>query len=263
MNYIQVFKDSFNLLRRTKLVWIFSTLFLLGTFLPSAQNFRGDVPLVCTIWLISCLFIFISFRAQGGLIYIIHQALNNEKATFSEGWFQGKVKFFRVVVVTLIIVPFFMLLFIPLLLSKKLLLVILYWLVLAPLFGGCINFAYCGIVINGIKPIRAAWIGLLITLNNIFKIIILTIIIYIMMLFPLSIFVIAVSYSPFNINLPSPFPLDYMTYLKLMANPVIHVVNQVLMMMIYPLQSTVLVIAYNKFTGEISYPGLASRRENE
>ncbi len=261
MAYIQVFKEAFNLLRRTKLVWVFSTLSLFANFIPPDRRVRGDLGLICGYFLLSFIFIFISFRAQPGLIYVINQTLNNEKVSFSDGWFQGIKYLFRIIGVTLIVSPVFFILLTLSFATKHQLEVVSFSFVMTTFVSGLLFFAYCGVVINGIKPFRAAWKALLITTNNIIKIFILSIKFEIIRVIPLCMFIIALSYSTLKMHIPSPLSLDYMTYLKLITDPIVSVAIQISYILIFPLESIVWIIAYNQFTREISYPGIASRHE--
>jgi hypothetical protein len=114
----------------------------------------------------------------------------------------------------------------------------------------------------GQKPFRAVWNGFLIITNNILKVIILATIIEIIQLIPLIIFITAISFTPIKSHISSPLSLNFITYRKLFSDLVIRGAIQVLYVLIWPLSSTVWVIAYNQFTSEISYPGLASRGED-
>jgi hypothetical protein len=260
MNYIQVFKDAFNLLRRTKLVWVFSTLIFLLSFFSYALRFINDFALMLTMMLLYIWLIYISFRAQCGLIYTINQALYNEQVTFEEGWNQGKTILFRIFGVLIILFLFFIAFFTLFLVWKKEFLMIFFGFVLVPLWVVWIDFAICGIVINRIKPFRAVWTGFLITTNNIIKIFILSQIFEFTRLILLGVFIVVILSTPLKIHIPYPLPLDYSTYQKLIANPIISGFSQLLYLLITPLSSIVWVMAYNQFTSEIAYPGLATQR---
>jgi len=260
MNYIQVFKDAYNLLRKTRLVWIFSVLIVLPPIGNYFLHFVNDRALKLTLMLVQLILSFTSIIAWGGLIYTIAQAINNTQITFEEGWYQGRIKWFRIIGVSIIPGLLFFITIILFVAWKKSLLSVLFSIVMIPIWIGWINFSNCGVVIKEIKPLRAVWIGLLITSNHIIKVVVLYQIFNIMRLILFGILIFTILYTPLNIHIPFPLSFDYSTYLKLLANPIVGGFNQVFDLIITPLQSIVWVIAYNQFTREISYPGLASRR---
>jgi hypothetical protein len=260
MNYIQVFKDAFNLVRRTKLIWVFNLFNLLSPLF--SYIYINNLALRCFMTFVGLGLSYIGLCAQGGLFFIIHQAITqNLNISFKDGWNQGKIKWLRIAGVLLI--QLFILILIGILLfvltrefSKIILLI-----VVLPIWAVWINLAYCGVVIDELKPIRAIWTGLLILTNNIIKIIVLYLSIEVVRLFLFGVIIIAMFFTPLRSNIPLPFTLDYSTYIKLITNLIIGGFYQSINFIIVPLETTVWVIAYNQFTREISYPGLASRHE--
>ena len=98
---MQNLKRSFHILLNSKLVWVFSILLILSSFLFS--SFPSIIQVLhYPIWVIGLFLIFIFATViiyavtNGSLIYVIYQASLSKTLSFSEAWSKGKLRLFRI-----------------------------------------------------------------------------------------------------------------------------------------------------------------------
>jgi hypothetical protein len=262
MNYIQLLKDSYRYLRENKLIWIFVFLSSLETTvfrLPRTSN----AILSCAYLIVHIAVLVVNTIANIGLIYIIYQFTLFSKPNFSEAWSIGKSKFFRTLV---FVIPAGIILLIIIGIKRATSGIAssspFPWLIDLFLgsFSACITFGYCAIVIHDTKAFPSVWSSLLITLNNFFRILVITGGVYIIHLLVTGITVAILVTGPFKVVLPTPLNLDYPTYQKISVLPLFIWENWILNLFLFPMETIMLTLGYLKFTKEISYPGLSPKQ---
>jgi hypothetical protein len=261
MNYIQLLKDSYRLLRENKLIWIFGFLSLLETIVFNLPIANSTI-LSCAYLIVLLAVLVVSFIANLGLVYIIYQITLFNKPIFSEAWSIGKSKFFRtlgfVIPVGVILVIFIV---VTRAISGSASSSPFRWLIdlFISCFSAYITFGYCAIVVHNVKAFPSAWVSFQVTLNNFLRILVITGSVYIIHLLILGIMVAILVPGPFRVILPTPLNLDYPTYQKISALPLFIWENWILNLFLFPMETIMLTLGYLKFTTEISYPALSSK----
>jgi hypothetical protein len=264
MNYIQTLKDSLHLFRATKLIWVFGFLSLLSTVpLPLYQYARAAPTFACVALFVIFTLSIVSLSANGSLIYIIQQASLNNNLTFSQAWFQGKSKVFRLIGVIFLSIPIILIaIFFLRLISTSAPRSPILWLyafIQNIFISSFLIFGYCAIMIDDTKAWAAAWTSFLITINNIFRVSVIVGVLFLIRLLLIGLFVAILASGLLKVGLPTQLALDYLTYQKLIAIPIISWANWVVSIFLSPLQTIILTFGYIKFTKDISYPVLVKK----
>jgi hypothetical protein len=267
MNYIEIFRESVRIFRTTKPIWIFGALSLLITLpLDLSSSVRNNpvlpfvyLPILLAGLLITCI-------ATGGLYYAIHQASLNKHVSFSDGWQHGKSKALQCAGLIVISIPFLLIgavfaRIIPVELHSS----PLPWLL--ALLGNALlvpflSFGFSAILIDDVKVLAAAWTSfrILIYGNNFFHVLVIVGSMFILRFVVTGLIVAILITGLFGVVLPTPLTLDYPTYQKVLATPLVAGWNWVFNLILFPLQTIMLVFVYLKFTNEVAYPALAQRQ---
>jgi len=267
MNYIQTLRDSFRLFRTHKLIWVFGFLSLLITFPLGLSSFASNNPILLCIYLpILLAGLIVMFISNGGLFYVIYQASLGKNVTFSEGWLQGKLKIVQYVGLMSTSIPLLLIgaFFIKRITIKSTSspLLWLFALLESTLFVSFFNFGFSAIVIDNIKVLAAAWTSFRIIIygHNFYRVLAITGFTFLIRLFVTGLVVAILSTGLFGVILPTPLTLDYPTYQKITAIPIVAGANWVFNLVLFPLETIMLIFVYLKFTNEVSYPELAQRQ---
>jgi hypothetical protein len=261
MNYVQILQDSLHIFRTNKLIWFFGFLSLPLTIpINSLQSVRNNPILVCIYLPVSITALIISMIAIGGLYYVIHQACLSQSASLSETWQQGKSKLFRNIGLLILSVPIVLIWgFTMRIITTKAPTSPLLWFIN---FVGIIfissfyTFSLCAVMINNAKVWTAAWTSFLISINNFFRVSVITGIMYFIRLLFTGLIVSILASGLFRVELPTALTFDYPTYLKILAIPIVSWTNWMFNLILFPIEAIMLTIIYLKFTKEVSYPAL-------
>jgi hypothetical protein len=201
---------------------------------------------------------------MGGLYYLIYQASLSREITFSEAWSQGKSKLFRNIGVSSLSIPILLLeIFLIWLIGSQMPTSPFLWLIFLPttlFIASFITFGLCAVMIDNLKVLAGAWTSFLITINNFFRIFVITGATFLAR-FLITVLAVTIPASGvFGVELPVPLALDYPTYQKLVAIPVVSWINWVFNLLLFPIESIMLTYAYLQFKKEIPYPALVERQ---
>lgn len=265
VSYIQLFRESMRLFRTTKTLWVLGFISLLilpvSTLVSYAHN---SLALTCTFLLAGFFLTIIYIITNAGLIYAIYQAHNKEKPGLAEAWRYGKSRLFQMLGLILLTAPAFLIMaFLDWLSASKAPDSPLLWLVVsstAAFAASLFTFGVCAILIDNLRPAAAAWTGLLITLNNYFRMCLIFGIPFLIQILLILLIASILSTGLFGILLPTPLSVDFVTYQNLFRLPVIVMASWVIDLLLLPLTSGVPALAYFKFSREISYPALQKNR---
>ena len=261
MNYLQIFKDAIRLFRTSRLIWIFGIFSILpNLYHPIYQFAKGSFTLLCLAAAIGFALIPFSLIGEGGLIHITYQKLFDNNPNFSEAWLSGRTRIYRLIGVLLLsglgyLILYLIFYFIGLQIPGSSFL----WIgaiILSTFPESLYTFGICAVIINHAKVVAAAWTGLLITLNNLFRVLIIFGIVFLIRLFVTALLVSILAFGPGKSILPTPLAFDYQTYFNLLITPVIATSQLVLSLFLEPLQTVMFTLGYIRFTREITYPAL-------
>jgi hypothetical protein len=265
MNYIQILQDSLQLFRTTRLIWVFAFLSLILTIpLIPSQSLRDNPVLACIYLPILIGGLILSMTATGSLYYAIYQVSLKRNVSFSEAWVQGKSKMLYNIGLILVSIPILLIgAFFIRLITAKLPTSPLLWLIV---FGESLfivtfsTFGFCAIAIDNVKVLASAWTSLLITINNFFRVSVITASMFLIRLLITGLIVLILASGSFGIELPRPLSLDYPTYQKIVAIPIVAWATWIFDLFFFPLEAIMLTFAYLKFTKEVSYPALVQKQ---
>jgi hypothetical protein len=184
--------------------------------------------------------------------------------SFSEAWSQSKSKLLRNFGLFVISIPILLIggFFINLMTSRIPSSPFLWLIVLAEsvFIASFLTFGYCAVMIDNVKVLAAAWTSFLITINNFSRVFVITGTIYLIRVLITALVVTILASRLFGVALPTPLTLDYPTYQKLGAIPIVSWINWIFNLFFFPLEIIMLTLAYLKFTKEVFYPALAQRQ---
>jgi hypothetical protein len=250
MNYIQTIEDTIHIIRTTKLVWVFGFLSLLGTLnQPLLQLLRGNSLLICIYLPVSFTFLYFSFIAGGGLIYVIYQKTLGRDLSFSDVWLRSKSKIFSVIGSS---IPGIILAIIVYMVLTYVLQNSQFFWVIGFIAGSFIcsffTFSACAIMINDVKASAAIWTGFLIAVNNFFRVLIITGTVYFIRLLLTGIVLVIL------------LLFGYPTNQSIMGIPIAKTAVWIFYLMLGFPYSVFLTLGYLRFTEEISYPALSIKQ---
>jgi len=261
-------KDALNLLRANKLILVFGFLSILAEVpQPSFQTLQGNLVLFCTYLPVELVVWVVVLIASGGLISIIHQGSSDKRLTFAQAWLRGKSKIVSLFGLVLLVIPIILVGELILIAATKFPTSAFLWSILFVghlLFSSIvtllITFGRCAIMIDDLKAWAAGWTSLRITRNSFIRILVITGTFYLIRSLVIGVLIAILASGFIGTRLPTPLTLDYSTYQKLLATPIISGANWAIDLILYPLETIILTLAYLKFTKEISYPTLAEKQ---
>ncbi len=265
MNFILILKDSFRIFRTMKLIWCFGFILLLTTtLLQFFSSIQGNLFFLCVSSLLNLAVWCFSVISSGGLTYLIYQTTLNKRPSFTEVWHQSQARFPRLLGASLfIILPVSTELLILYFFTLRAFASPILWLIIlllnAVFLSSLLTFSNCAIMIHDVGAVAAAWTSLLITLNNFFRVFVITGMAFFTQLLGMGLAAILFSVL-FKFELPMPLALDYFTYQKIMAMPVVIVTGLIMNLFLIPFTLIILTLSYLKFTKEISYPELSKQQ---
>jgi len=267
MNYFELFRESISLALTNKIILVFGLLSAVIFFIPSSTYFRENIILICVFLAIELIIIAVSMIAIAGLIYSVHQIIVSKEVSFSEGWAKGRSSFLRIFLLIILLIPFILvgtiIGYLFLTNSQESLLIWLSIYVLGIMYASLYIFGTCAIVIDDLSSIKAIWTGLLITLKNFLRLLLISGIFISLEILALgSIFVILLL-IPLQLNLPDPFPFNFSSYQAVLRVPVMDWAGRLVNTVFLPWSIIAYTIAYIKFTNAHSYPTLKAKRETE
>ena len=116
-----------------------------------------------------------------------------------------------------------------------------------------LSFGFSAIMIDNIKVLPAAWTSfrMIIYGRNFLRVLVITGAVFVIRLLLVGLIAVILSTGLFGAVLPAPLALDYSTYLKLMATPLVAGVNWIFNLFLHPLETIMLIIVYLKFSNEV------------
>lgn len=267
MDFLQILRDSLHLLRTQKLVWVFGFLVVLSTLFLEVENIvRGNPLLVCFYLTLSFAISILFLVGTGSLIYVIHQATLNESPTFGDAWNQGMGNVFRMLSLVFLLAPATIIfLLIDRIAGINAPSIEFSWFLETSVayigfvfLGSVFIYGGCAIVIYKVNTLRAAWTGLLIILNNFFRILIIIGTWLIIRTILTECVALLVAIGTYKIGI---LALDYPTYLKIMNMPFVAVTRWIIDLILSPLGAVVNTLAFLQFTKKVSYPSLRTAKE--
>jgi hypothetical protein len=264
MNYFQTLKDSLHIFRTTRPIWFLGLLSCLSLlFSPIAQYARNNLALSCIWLLLAPVASVISFMAICGIIYSVQQVTLCKQSTFPEAWSKARSKLFRIIGLLFLSIPFILIeVFVSLNILSRPIPSPFSWIL--DFLGGCLYsafliFGYCAIIINDTKSWSAAWASVLITLNNLLRVLVIEGAFYLVSLCITVVIAVILATASINTGLPTPLTFEYATYQRLTAIPIIFGVNFLFALFLTPLNTIFLTLGFAKFTKDVSYPSLSSK----
>lgn len=109
-------------------------------------------------------------------------------------------------------------------------------------------FNYCAVVINDVNGWRAARTSFLIVFRKYFRIFVLTMGIELTRLLVTAIVIAILSLGTYNIGLPATFTINYSTYMRVIAIPIVSWANYLFSLFIFPFETIILTLVYMELT---------------
>jgi hypothetical protein len=263
--YGQIFQESIGIIRKNKAAWFFGFLSCLDLFTSSYQYVRGNIPLECLYSAVSLAsWIFLAL-GEAGLIYTVHRALLKMELSIREGLARGKASLLRMIGLMFLLAPLHLgLFFFALIIWYRLTHSTSIWVVslsVSVLFWPLITLGLCEIVVGDQKATHALWTSLTIYKNNFSYIAFLSGIFLIMFWLLAGLLILILFMSLYSSRLASLLALDSRTYQTLLGLPIFMFAGNISTVVVRLWSIIVITIAYQKFTGKISYPSLALSQE--
>lgn len=177
MKPIQIFQDTFRILRTRKLFWVLGLFALLPYILYLFSPFAHAFPvIICVLVPFAFGLLFISLVADGGLIYLVQQTTLNANPGFQEVWRVSRARVLRLLGVETLLLPvvFFYLVLtmdIPYTATSA-----FSWLVMLPALTfstPLVIFSLCGVMLDNFNALKAVWRAFQLVISNLIWIIIL------------------------------------------------------------------------------------------
>ncbi|MBL8089711.1 MAG: hypothetical protein KF758_18265 [Anaerolineales bacterium] len=180
MNYKNVFSQTIQLFRHSKIIWILGSLAVVAEFSYRVSTSLIGKSATCYPFVLPLIAVYFLLLTKVGLIYSSNRIISNQAPTLSETWEFSKTKLKGILWLYFLSIPLVMFsVFIPTLVRLSEISDILTLLVelFANLFlSSLFTLSICAITINNLESGRALWTSLLIMSDNFFPIIALNII---------------------------------------------------------------------------------------
>lgn len=266
-------KTAFNILRHSKLVWGFSFLSVLCSFLYSSVEFihiyRSFLANLLNILLFLAMSIVFA-AANGSLVYSVHQIALKQNPSYPVAWKKGKSKTFQ------ILGMLFLWLTIPLLggifsilitsnITNKAITLPLLWLlalIANAFYSPVMIFGISAIMIDGLKALAAIRTGFLITIKNFFTVLVIATVVWVIQILVDGLLLesIALGIIQTDAVIPSLSTFDYASYRSMLTIPIIAVANTLITLLVMPWIKTYFTLEYLKYTDKATYPELIHKK---
>jgi hypothetical protein len=268
MSFTFHLKEAVVLLRNHKSLWVFGSAVFLPNLLLSLFSEDTNIGLICLRFIVSIVFSVLSQITLAGLIYTAHEGIENRATTFSDAWSRGKACFWRMVGLVIIALPSIALpsIFVAFLFysvtTNDGAYSVLAWIGIefsAILLGSWLFISACAVVIHDLRLLPAVWTGLLITLNNFWRILTIAGSIVVVRYVLLGISILVVSLSPYQIDLPTGW--NYSAYQSILRDPIIRIIYNGVLWIGFIFTDVLLVSVYTWATKLWLYPAIVARQE--
>ena len=161
MSYFKLYKKSFEILLRSKSIWVLSLIyFLFNLAIQIGENSQENaIYLYCVLLLTRIISLYVTTVVMGGMIHIAYQAIYGNRSSFDQAWSVGKINVKPMIGLFLYMIPpGLLILFFGFLWYKNpdsLWLTFIIFLT-ATFFGSVFTFGDCNIILRNLKPKRAA-----------------------------------------------------------------------------------------------------------
>lgn len=256
---ITVIRQSARILTRGWQIWFFGLLAYLPALISIPRGRELSFPaLLLTLWLRLALLL-VSLLARGGLIDYAYTQFKAGTPAFQNVLKRTLGKLPRLLGLVFLLSP--------LLLVGILLIVFLFqgefsssWFLvgfslLEVFMTPLLTFGMCGILLHGLKPLPAGWTALLMTLNNIFKLSLVTAALLILRLACLALLALFVPFSTPSI-LPAALNFHSAGYSALRHIPLFNGANHLLDLLTGMVFTVILTLLFQIYSREIEYPAL-------
>jgi hypothetical protein len=122
------------------------------------------------------------------------------------------------------------------------------------------TFSICAIIINNVRVWPACRTGFLISIKNFFRTFVITVGIDLMQLLIVGVVIAVLALGPLGTGLPTSFTIDYLTYQKIAAMPIVTLVNSIVNLFFYPMETIILTLMYLEFIKKVTYPALQAEQ---
>lgn len=255
MNYKQLLKDTWEIAKNYKVVWLLGALPPVPLYILSLTISNGNLAIACFIIILSIIFMLLAAYREVGLIQVVNKAMSGEKSSMREIWITLKTRWGQLIVLTVfllfLIFPFLCLLSVVSLSqlpSLKYLAAIIY-----SIFSTIVSpFAIRGVIIGKLKAYESINRGLLISLKNLKPVLCVGLSFWFVhwfiqrVLFTLAGLIIMSGQG--DGLLSSMFPFNQPILLEIPVKAVNDILDYATSLLTYPLQSIMFTIMYIKFT---------------
>lgn len=257
-----ILKLAWDILRKNRLIWIFSFLFVI--FQSANSLLKSDrVALNCLYALISLFTLRMMIISQNGLIGVIFGASKNEKMMFVEAWTEAKRYFWRMFFVYLIVgvIVIGILVIMIFVVQSEGMNLLSYAIIMfvAQMMWPLVIFAGCGIVIDKLGVFQSLRNSLLITLNNIFRLLAIAVVFLLAYYSIIGVSVFITWLLSGKLILAQLLSFDIMAVVDMYQIPAIKILNEIFMFAFMAIGSTIFTLAYLGYTAEIAYPDINLR----
>ncbi len=104
MNYKQLLKETWKIVNKYKIVWLFSLIYVFIYMLPMRRS--NSLALLCVMFIFNGLAIIGWLFAEVGLISTVNNAISGDKTTLKDAWFTFKAKWLQILIIYLFLVVF-------------------------------------------------------------------------------------------------------------------------------------------------------------
>jgi len=259
MWFVNLFRKSWNILRQSKLIWLFALFVILSEGFTLIQ-LPTNIVFRCLYPIISILGGIIHYVGVIGLILLVYRITGGETIILEEAWQAAKNNILRVF---LLIFPFVIIIGLPIM-------AVLvanrqawnnFWISLAIFLILTITVAVYTvalriIVIENGGVISSIWNGILISTNNFGRVLIISLLLTAIRYTVVVLATLIVRYTQGIDALPSHLGFSISSYFALYQVPLVKYFGLIGSYFINPFQSIVVTLAYLMFVEEIKYPGI-------
>jgi hypothetical protein len=253
MNYRQLIKDTWEIAKNNKIVWLLGAIQYLNnldSFIPTSS--RSNLTIACFVIVLLIIVFLLMVYGQVGLIQVVYKAMSGEKTSLTDIWVTVKARLGQLIILFVILGLFVACPFICLILVISYFqLPTLYYLVMIifSIFGIIVlTFADRGVIIGKYKAIESVKRGLLLSIRNLKPVLFVGLSFWFIQRFLVGLAGLIIMSGQGEVPLSILFPFNQLIMAELITKPINDIINYAASLLTYPLQSIMFTILYIKFT---------------
>jgi hypothetical protein len=254
MNYKQLIKETWEIAKNYKIVWLLGAiqyLYMLDSYIPTSSSWNLAAACLIIVFLIIAFLLMV--YGQVGLIQVVKKAMFGEKTSLLDIWMTLKARLGQLIILYIIggflVIPFICLM---LVVSYSQLPTLYFLVMLISSIFGIIVFTFPdrGVIVGKFKAIESIKRGLLLSLRNLKPVLFVGLSFWFIQRFLVGLAGLIIMSGQGDVPLSSLFPFNQPIWLELPVKSVNDILNYAASLLTYPLQSIMFTIMYIKFTAD-------------